>query len=292
MSPTASNIAAFLIALENMTFLMASVAMLDVFCFTFMLGAFLLYVNRRFLTSGIAIGLAGLAKLNGALALPTVFIHWVFTRQGRSRWFVLTILFSIIVFVELMILCDFAITREFSSLMDPFRRINEMMSLSGSLTFATVTHPFASHPWDWLISYKPMPFWYMPHYTAAINFSTWALIMPTFAYLIYRAVKKDEAGLFALAWFASTFLLWIPATLITDRVSYLYYFYPAVGAVCMGMAIGLSRLLDIFRERMSGKLKWTALSVVIFILFMHLVSFLILSPLIPVDFAKLVGLSG
>ena len=292
MSPTASNIAAFLLAFENLTFLQASVAMLDVFCLTFMLAAFLLYVNRRYINSGIAVGLSALAKLNGALALPVIFIHWIFSRQGRSRGIIFTILFSILSFVELMILFEYIIAQRVTSSLDPFLRIKDMLSLSGSLTFATVTHPYASHPWDWLISYKPMAYWYMPHYTAAISFTIWALIIPTFAYLVYKAVKRDEAGLFGLAWFAGTYLIWIPVTLITDRVNYIYYFYPAVGAICIGVALGLSRLIDIFRNRPSGKLKWTALSVVIFILFMHLVSFLILSPLIPVDFAKLVGLTG
>ena len=292
MSPIASNIAAFLLAFENLTFLQASVAMLDVFCLTFMLAAFLLYVNRRYINSGIAVGLSALAKLNGALALPVIFIHWIFSRQGRSRGIIFTILFSILSFVELMILFEYIIAQRVTSSLDPFLRIKDMLSLSGSLTFATVTHPYASHPWDWLISYKPMAYWYMPHYTAAISFTIWALIIPTFAYLVYKAVKRDEAGLFGLAWFAGTYLIWIPVTLITDRVNYIYYFYPAVGAICIGVALGLSRLIDIFRNRPSGKLKWTALSVVIFILFMHLVSFLILSPLIPVDFAKLVGLTG
>ena len=140
-----------------------------------------------------------------------------------------------------MILFDFAIDQRWTLELNPFHRIKEMLSLSGSLTFATVTHPFKSHPWDWLISYKPMPFWYMPHYTGAISFTIWALIIPTFGYLIYKAVKRDEAGLFALAWFAGTYLIWIPITLITDRVNYIYYFYPAVGAICIGVALGLSR---------------------------------------------------
>src|SRR4030042_1908137 len=93
MSPTASSIATFLLAIENLTFLMGSVAMLDVYCLTFMMGAFLLYVCRRYINSGIAIGLSALAKLNGALAGTTVFINWLFTRQWRSRWFALTVLF-------------------------------------------------------------------------------------------------------------------------------------------------------------------------------------------------------
>jgi dolichyl-phosphate-mannose-protein mannosyltransferase len=292
MSRMASSIATFLLAFENMNFLMAGLAMLDVFYLALMIAAFLLYVNRRYITSGISIGLSGLAKLSGAMAGPAVAIHWVFTRRRRSWWFLLTALFAVIGFVELMIPLDYAVTLNFTNLADPLHRIQTMLKMSGSLTFATVSHPSLSHPWDWLISYKPMAFWIMPHYTAAISFTVWVLVIPAFAYMVYKAVKRNEAGLFGAAWFTSTYLLLILATLITDRVTYIYYFYPTVGAVCLGMGLGLSQLLEFFRGRPSGKLKWTALSVVILVLFLHLVSFLILSPLIPVDFAKLVGITG
>ncbi|MFA5308263.1 MAG: phospholipid carrier-dependent glycosyltransferase [Dehalococcoidales bacterium] len=284
MSLTASNVAVYLLAFENLTFMMGGLAMLDVYFLTFMMAAFVLYVYRRYISSGVAIGLGALAKLNGALAFPVIFVHWVFTREKRTRWFILTLIFSLLTFIEIMILCEFLIAHGMSAELNPFHRIKEMLQLSGSLTFANVDHPFKSYPWDWLIFYRPMPFWYMPHYTAAISFTIWALTMPTFGYLIYRAIKRDEAGLFALSWFFGTFLIWIPIILITDRVSYLYYFYPVVGAVCMGVAIGLDQLLDWWRHRLRGKLKWTALLIVIFVLALHMFSFLILSPLIKYDF--------
>jgi dolichyl-phosphate-mannose-protein mannosyltransferase len=326
MSRTGSSIATFLLAFENMTFMQNSVAMLDVFYVTFMIGSFLLYVNRKYITSGIAIGLSGLAKLSGALAGPVLAIHWiypfiaaffkylyrrlftskitfgfsglvrlmgmVYIRRGRSWWFLLTAFFAVLVFVELMIPLDYAISRSFHNLADPIHRIRSMLSLSGSLTFANVDHPSKAYPWEWLYTYKPMAYWIMPHYTAAISFTVWVLIIPAFGYMVYKAVRGSEAGLFGAAWFTGTFLLLALGTFITDRVTYIYYFYPTVGAVCIGMALGLNDLLSVFHRRPSGKLKWTALSVVIFILFLHLASFLILSPLIPVDFAKMVGITG
>jgi predicted membrane-bound dolichyl-phosphate-mannose-protein mannosyltransferase len=290
MSDTAANIATFLLAFENMTFVQSSIAMLDVYYLAFMMAAFLLYVSRKYIMSGIAIGLSGLAKLNGLLALPAVGIHWIFSRKPRSWWFFLVIFFAIISFVELMIIFDLAITRDLSRISDPFHRIAEMQSLSGSLTFATVDHPAASHPWEWLISYMPMAYYYMPHYTGAISFTIWAMIIPTFIYMLVRAIKGSDAGLFGVAWFTSTYLIWIPATIITDRVTYIFYFYPAIGAICLGLGMALTQLLDYFRN---GRITWLRRTLlIIFIVFLaaHLVSFFILSPLIPVDFGKLVGI--
>jgi hypothetical protein len=132
-----------------------------------------------------------------------------------------------------------------------------------------------------------MAFWYTPNYIGGISPSLWALTIPTFAYMVFRAIKRNDAALFGAAWFTGTFLFWIPVTFITDRVSYPYYFYPTVGAVCMGMASGLSELLDIFKRRRSGKLKWTVLVIVIIILLAHFVSFLVLSPLISIDYYQM-----
>jgi dolichyl-phosphate-mannose-protein mannosyltransferase len=281
MSRDAASIATFLLALENMTFVQASVAMLDVYCLTFMMASFLLYASRRYLSAGVGVALAALAKLNGALAAPVMFFHWLFRRQGRSRWFTLTVVMAPVAFIGLMLLFDFAIVRDLSALVDPISRIKTMLSLSSSLTFATVDHPCLSRPWEWLINYEVMGYWYTPHYLSAISPSIWALIMPTFGYMVYRAVKGSGAGLFGAAWFTGTYLVWIPLSLITDRASYIYYFYPTVGAICLGLGLGLSQLLEFYRQRRPGKLKKTVLALFIFYLVFHLACFMLLGPFFP-----------
>lgn len=291
MSRSAASIAAFILAFENMTFVQNHIAMLDVFFLTLMMASFLLYVCRRYISSGIAIGLAGLAKLNGVLAGPTVVMHWFFTKQGRSKWFALTVVFAVVAFMEGMILCNYAITRNFADVKDPIHSLMDMMSLTGSLTFHNVVHPAASPPWQWLIQWFPMSYYYLPHYSGAVSFTVWATVIPTFIYMCWRAFKKSEAALFGVCWFTFSFIFWIPATIISDRVTYPFYFYPAIGAICMGLGMALQQALDYFRN---GKITWlrrTLLVIFIVFLSLHLISFLILSPLIPIDFARLVGLS-
>jgi dolichyl-phosphate-mannose-protein mannosyltransferase len=286
MGRTGSNIALFLLAFENMTFVQDHVAMLDVYYVTLMMAAFLLYVSRRYILAGVGIGLSALAKLNGALAGPVVFVHWLFSRrQKHSWWFALTAVFAVVAFVELLILFEWLIVHQFNSSIDPIARIRQMLQLSGTLTFATVTHPALSYPWEWLISYKPMAFYVDPHYNSAISFTVWALAMPTFLYLVWKAIRHSEAGLFGAAWFFGTYLIWIPATFITDRVTYPYYFYPTVGAVCMGMAIGMADLIAFFKRRRTGKLRWVAISFVVLVIVLHLFSFYILSPIFNYDYS-------
>lgn len=287
MGRTGTNIALFLLAFENMVFVQNHVAMLDVYYVTIMFAAFLLFINKRYLLAGVGIGLSALAKLNGALAAVVVFIHWLFSRrQKRSWWFALTAVFTVVTFVEFLILFQFLITRQFTSALDPIAIVKNMLQLSGSLTFGNVEHPALSYPWEWIISYKPMAFYVGPHYNSAISFTVWALTIPSFLYMVWKAWRRrSEAGLFGVAWFFGTYLIWIPATIITQRVTYPYYFYPAVGAVCIGMAIGMADLVAFFKRRRTGKLRWVAITFVALVIVLHLFSFYILSPVFNYDYS-------
>ena len=75
-----------------------------------------------------------------------------------------------------------------------------------------------------------------------INPSIWILIIPSILFLFYLALKRNKVAIFALCWFVATYLIWIPISLITDRVSYDYYFYPTVGAVCIGISLLFSQI--------------------------------------------------
>jgi dolichyl-phosphate-mannose-protein mannosyltransferase len=274
LSRRVSSLAAFFLGFENFTFIMASVAMLDVFYVTLMLAFFLLYLHRQYVLSGIFIGLSAAAKLYGALGAPVLLIHWLFTRAKRSRWFVLTIILAPISFIALMILFDFAISHEF---LNPISRIKDMLSLSSSLTFSNVTHPSLSRPWSWLLNYFPMPFWYSPHYTGGVNFTIWITMIPTVLYLLYKTIKREDAGIFGFAWFLSTFLLWIPISIKTGRVSFVYYFYPTIGALCLGLGIGVNHILE-WAARQKNNIKIPAAAGVCAFLGLHLLAFIILSP--------------
>jgi dolichyl-phosphate-mannose-protein mannosyltransferase len=274
MSRRATNMAVFLLAFDNFAFMQASVAMLDVFFVTLTMAFFLLYLYQEYILSGIFIGLAALAKLYGALAAPTLLIHWIFTKTKPSKWFAVTVVAAPVSFIVLMPLFDFALTHRF---MNPLSRIKDMLSLSGSLMFSNVTHPALSRPWSWLLNYQPMAYWYTPHYTAALSLSLWGLMIPIVLYMLYRAIKGSEAGLFGFAWFFSTFLLWIPISILTNRVSFLYYFYPTIGALCIGLGLGLHDALE-WAPGKRNIVKYPVIAGVTVILLLHLASFVILSP--------------
>jgi len=276
MSRKASFLATFLLALDNLSFIQASIAMLDVYSVTFMLLSFWLYLKGRYLLSGVSVGLSALAKLTGVLALPVILLHWLLTKRAGPIQFVVSMLSAYASFLLLMPLFDFVVSRQ---LLNPIGRIYTMLTMGSNLTFANITASNASRPWDWILRPEIMSYWYEPHYIGAISFTIWALIIPAVLYMAFLAVKGSSAGLFGVSWFVSTYLFWIPVSLITDRISYLYYFYPTVGAICLGLGLGLSQLLGIWETRRDGKLRWVAIVVVSGFLLLHVGVFAVLSPL-------------
>ncbi len=278
MSRKATNIVVFLLTFENLSFVQSGLAMLDVFSLTFTLLAFWLYLKGNYPLSAVSIALAVLTKLTAVLAIPVILLHWLIARRDRPLHAVASMTLALVSFLLLLLALESAIYRHLVDLISCFKA---MIYGSTSLTFATTDHPHIIPPWEWLIVPKIMPYFYNPNYFGVISFTLWALIIPAFIYMVVKAIKNNEAGLFGILWFAGTYLLWIPIILITNRVTYVYYFYPAVGAVCLGLGMGLSQMIDYWKSKTTGKLRWCAIIFVIFFLILHVGVYFFLSPINP-----------
>ena len=188
MSRRESYIAVFLLTFENLSFVQGSLAMLDVFSLTFMLLSFWLYLRRSYPLSTISVALAALAKLTGVFAIVPILLHWLIARRDDRIQFLASLALAPLSFLLLLPALQFAI---YHRPMDFIYRIKAMLAGTASLTFANTSHPSAIRPWEWLIVPKVMPYYYNPHYFGAISFTIWALIIPVFAYMIFKAVKKN-----------------------------------------------------------------------------------------------------
>jgi predicted membrane-bound dolichyl-phosphate-mannose-protein mannosyltransferase len=219
-------LASFFLVFESLTFVMAGMAMFDVFSLTFMLLAFLLYLNDKYVFSGIALALSALCKLTGILGIFVILGYWLIRRRQSKRNIALFLAALLVTFMVLMPVSDFLATGHW---MSPIARISQMLP--------------AAHPWTWLLS---LDF----HFGLVINPLLWILIIPLMGYMLYEFIKrKSDISLFVLLWFAATYLLWIPAVLLTNRITYIFYFYPAVGAVCIGASLVLTRIRDFTSKR-------------------------------------------
>ena len=170
-----------------------------------------------------------------------------------------------ITLIALMPLLDYGV---FHQWLNPIDRIQTMMKISGEITYHWVEPGTGSRPWMWVLTPETMAYWYTPHYTGMISPTLWVFIMPLVLYLIYKALRGNTPVLFPLSWFIFIYLVWIPTSLITDRVTYLFYFYPTVGAIAIGLAIALSPLLD----RAWGR------GLIAAYLLLHAVAFIVIAP--------------
>jgi dolichyl-phosphate-mannose-protein mannosyltransferase len=275
--------ASFLLVFEGLTFVISGLAMLDVFSVTFMLLAFLFYLHDRYVFSGISLALSAVCKLTGLLGILVILAHLLIQKRRRSlRNIALFILVVLAAFMVLLPATDYLATGHWNS---PIHRVSQMEDISRNRTFAILTpeqHKFASYPWKWITSLTPYAFENQIDFKLIINPTILVLIIPAMGYMLYEFVRrKTDASLFVLLWFTATYLLWIPLVLLTDRVTYIYYFCQTVGAVCIGLGFALKGIWDFASKRAAvEERRMIKLGVIAYLAFTA-IYFLYLTPIIP-----------
>jgi dolichyl-phosphate-mannose-protein mannosyltransferase len=270
-------VATFLFAFENLSFVMAHFAMLDVFYVTFMLLGFLLYIRGNYWLCGAVMGLSVLCKVMASMAVLALLCHWAFTRRheivqelrqllsaliGKKDLFPYHALWdmtrmlvaSAVVWFALLPLLEYLAARQFYN---PISRTIYMLRYHLGVTVSLDASPLSSQPWSWIIHPTSIIYWPAsltfvsghfellinsanPLYYAAIGWGIWVLIIPVMLYLTWHVIKHrvvpSHVAVFSLAWFFGIYLMLIPLELVTDRLMFTTYFYPAVPAVCLGIA--------------------------------------------------------
>jgi dolichyl-phosphate-mannose-protein mannosyltransferase len=246
LSRRAANLGTFILATENLYFVHSGIAMLDIFGVSLMLLAFWLYAGRHYPLSAVGVALSALAKLTGVFAIFPILIHWLIGRRDKAISFVASLILAPLAFMLLLAAFDAAI---YLRLVDFITSLKYGLEQTAGLTFESAKHVSMSRPWEWVVNLEIMPYWYGTHYIGLISFTVWALIIPVVAYMTFRAFKRDRAGLFGVAWFIGTYLVWIPLSLATNRVSFIFYFLPTVPAICLGLGMVLDWLIGFWQGR-------------------------------------------
>jgi dolichyl-phosphate-mannose-protein mannosyltransferase len=271
--------ATFIFAFENLSFIQAHVAMLDVFSVTFMLAGFLLYLHNKYLWCGVVMGLGMLCKTTVFLAILALLVHWAFSRRheiadeirymlnrlrranGTAHSNVIIemeklLVAVVVVWFVLLPVLEYPAAHQF---LNPFGRTLEMLKFHVDLTTTLAQSPLASTPWTWLSRPTNVVYWpdstsfkfvsgqwvlgidsANPLYYLSVSWNIWTLIILAMLYTMYEVVRyrnipHSVAG-FTLVWFFGVYVLLIPLELVTGRLMFTYYFYPAVPAVCLAIA--------------------------------------------------------
>ncbi len=272
----ASLVASFLFAFENLSFVQSSIAMLDVFSVTFMLAGFWLYLRRNPVPAAAMFALSMLAKLTGVVGLLVVVLYWLLAQRERPVRFFVSLSVAPLLFVLLLPVLDYVLTGE---MYNPVGRVQEILNVSRSITFTDYANLYASRPWEWVLRPVVMPYYWDPQYVAVVSFSVGALIIPAMVWMVVCAKRGALVGFFSVSWFSFAYLAWIPLSLLTNRMSYIFYFYPAVGAVCLGLAWGLWTLVARARREETVGRRRLLVGLAAFYLAFHAAVLVLLTPL-------------
>lgn len=263
----------FVLTFESLIFNYSSLAMVEVFIFAFMLLSFLFYLKDRYVLSGISLALSGLVKLTGLLGILVILGHWLIVKRAKSPKNVALLMISAFaLFFLLMPILDFAETRQW---LNPFDRVLFVLQYhEAKSTWASLHGNFLateSPPWKWVFS--PTGFhWSYPYFNSLISTTVWIMIIPSIGYTAYEFLRKRSSfSLFVLLWFGVFFFFWMSIALIMQRVTYHYYVYPSLLAVCAAIGFALS---EFWRKASHSKYRLWIRGAILCYLGIHLLVFL------------------
>ena len=264
-NPLVALMGAFLFSFDTLVFVHSRIATLDIFVLGFMLLGFYWYFSGRMTLSAIAMGLATLCKvtgLYGVLALGVFHFGRALLSKGqKTDWRSLLaateryVIVYLISFLVLLTMLDFFFTCQ----KNPIEHLAYIYNVAIAIRTPDIRLPndIWSYPWEWLIDQVKI------HY-ATVNVTVYAdqnvartypsvdfigamnptivfLTIPAMLYSAYRCYEtRNDFSLFVLAWFAMTYLTYIPEAIFAHRTMYIFYFLntvPAVAASVAGMIV-------------------------------------------------------
>jgi dolichyl-phosphate-mannose--protein O-mannosyl transferase len=287
----ATMIATFLFAFEDMTFLHSGLALLDVYMVTFMLAAVLAYLDEKYILMGVLVALSALCKLDGVLIFLAIFLHWAIYRKDKEKSFTISLFTAAVSFVVLLVFFDIFIK---GGIENPITRINSLLTSEAANKFTIPKLSISSRPWVWIYpqfinpDYNSPVILYnsVPQYVSFVSSTIQILVIPTIGYMIYKAIKKSRTAGLVLLWFLATYLVWIPINMVTNRVTFVFYFLMTTPAICIGIAMAISDWLDYLKKRRIAldrlstgmALSYGAIG---FYLLLHMAIFIVFNPAIP-----------
>jgi hypothetical protein len=230
----------------------------------------------------------------GVLIIITIFLHWVIYRRDKWKAFAASLAVAAVSFVFFLEYFDLSIKRYFEN---PIRRIHTLLSGTAANVFTNPKLSISSRPWTWLYPQWFRAFYmgpnvpvivysYNPQYLSFISPTIQILIIPIIIYMLYKAIKKSKVAGLVLLWFLATYVIWIPLDIISNRVTFLYYFLSTTPAICIGITIAITDWLNYLKKRRAATNRLTtgvalSYSAIGLYLFLHLAIFIFFNPAIP-----------
>lgn len=249
----------FLFSFDNLVFVHSRIATLDISLLFFLILGVYLYSCGRFVLSGISLAAGTLCKIGGLYGLLAVATYHVASGvlrvDGELDWATrakrleaLIISYGVAFFAML-----FVMDRIWGGYLNPIDHLLHILSYTKALT-APVPTGIQSNPWQWLLNQVQIPYlkvdvnkmadgqvtgsYTTVHFNGAMNPLIVYLTLPSVIYATYLLItRRDRTSLLSVAWFAGTYLPFIPMVLIWNRVMYLFYFLNTLPSACAAISL-------------------------------------------------------
>jgi predicted membrane-bound dolichyl-phosphate-mannose-protein mannosyltransferase len=261
--PWLGVLAAGLLAADNLALVHSRIGTLDMMLVAFMLLGAWCYLRGWPLLAGAACALAALTKIGGLYAVLALLMFelllalWAWRGSRTAPWGALPRVGQLVgAFAVIGIGGLWLLDRRITEFATPWDHIRHIMTYGLALRRDSGPANAESYPWQWLINEVQMSYLRVDesitqgeqivetraviNFRGAMNPIIIGAFPLAFGYVLWRVWKKgDVLSLWTMAWIVGTYLPFYPTSIVTQRISYLFYFLPTVP----GVAVALSQLL-------------------------------------------------
>ena len=258
-------LAVTLLGLENLSLVHSRIGTLDMLLVVFMLAGAWSYLKGWPILAGVTCAIAALMKIGGLYALLAIFVIEFFLiargwlETGRvSRRSLLPSLKAGVSFVVVWFAFLWVLDVWVTNFDNPWQHLKFILDYGFALTREGGPANQESYPWQWLLNDVEMTYLRvdeqevvneevqavraLTYFRGAMNPILIGAAPLGIAYSVYRAWQyNDRVGVWAAAWFAATFGPFVITSLMTDRISYIFYILPTIPAFAIGLALLLRR---------------------------------------------------
>jgi len=264
-------------SLDNLLLVHGRIATLDIYAVSMMLVAMALYLRGWWLGAGIALGVAGCMKEEALLLVVVVLLleglHWVQGRRALRR-LALFLLSGAVSLLGLLWLLDVLVpgydpVNHVTYAGSPFTHLFHMYHYAQLLKAKPHEVGITSTPWQWLLNEHAIDYAKVAvnslanghivgsratvYFRGVINpFIIFMAIPALFAAVAAAWRKGDEVAAVGACWCLGTFVPFALESLLSGRISYIYYMV----VVLPGVYLVTARLFSPKRMPLAATLGW------------------------------------
>lgn len=257
-----AQVAAFVLAFDNLAFVHGRIATLDIYVMTFMLLGTWLHVSRRYELAGIGFGLATLCKLNGLFGVAAIVLFEAGSLLGGKKpAALLRSLEPLFVMVAVYVAFTFcalgALDAAWTSFRSPIDHLIHIVRFGASLT-QKAPDGASSTPLQWLLNDGNFEYLSVRVTSSGATKTTVLFRGAMTEYVIFaapfalaaaaqRAWHGSRHGRLAVCLFIANYLPLCLAWYGASRTSYIYYFLQCLPAIALAIALAAPMVPRVMR---------------------------------------------